>query len=71
MSITTSVVSADAIALLNKLSGLDLGPIAYKLKHPESGNGWSQERVTLALSRYMAFLRLISLYPNMVFDTAR
>ena len=67
MSITTSVVSTDAIALLNKLNGLDLGPIAYKLTHPESGNGWSQERVNSALLRYMRFLCLISLYPNMAF----
>lgn len=49
---------------IQKLKTLDLGPIAYKLMHPEEGHGWTYERTTKALVRYLMFLFLVYLYPN-------
>lgn len=48
----------------NKAKELDLGPIAYKLMNPDEGNGWSPEKTTGAIARYLMFLCLIYLYPN-------
>ncbi|NER37049.1 MAG: glycine-rich domain-containing protein-like [Oscillatoria sp. SIO1A7] len=48
----------------SKVKELDLGPIAYKLMNPDEGNGWSREKTTGAIARYLMFLCLIYLYPN-------
>ncbi|MDY6940266.1 MAG: hypothetical protein SWY16_21745 [Cyanobacteriota bacterium] len=57
-------LAADTLAFINKLASLDLGPIAYKLMHPEDGRGWTQIEATSALVQYMRFLLLVFLYPD-------
>ncbi|MBD2546295.1 glycine-rich domain-containing protein [Planktothricoides raciborskii] len=52
------------MSFFNKIKQLDLGPIAYKLMHPETGEGLTYQQVNRALSRYLMFLGLIYLYPN-------
>jgi hypothetical protein len=47
-----------------KIKELELGPIAYKLMHPETGEGLSYLQVSRALTRYLMFLCLVYLYPN-------
>ncbi|WP_234488490.1 MULTISPECIES: hypothetical protein [Oxynema] len=48
-----------------RIKQLDLGPIAYKLMHPETGSGWTRDRVSRALTRYLMFLCLLYLYPHL------
>ncbi|MEG5052764.1 MULTISPECIES: glycine-rich domain-containing protein-like [unclassified Microcoleus] len=67
MSVEQKVVRAEVQVFLNKLRTLDLGPIAYKLMHPEKGRGWTKAKTVRAIARYMAFLGLIYLYPNQQF----
>ncbi|MEG4573857.1 glycine-rich domain-containing protein-like [Microcoleus sp. N3A4] len=67
MSVEQKVVRAEIQVFLNKLRALDLGPIAYKLMHPEKGRGWTKAKTVRAIARYMAFLGLIYLYPNQQF----
>ncbi|CAH1532887.1 hypothetical protein THF5H11_180013 [Vibrio jasicida] len=43
---------------------LDLGPIKYKLKHPDTGDGWSQKELDTVETRYKVFLLLLGLYPE-------
>lgn len=52
------------MSFFHKIQQLDLGPIAYKLMHPETGTGLTYSQVHRALSRYLMFLGLIYLYPN-------
>jgi hypothetical protein len=52
------------MSFLSKIQQLDLGPIAYKLMHPETGRGWNRGQASRALTHYVMFLGLIYLYPN-------
>ena len=52
------------MSFLSKLQQLDLGPIAYKLMHPETGQGLNRGQVSRALTYYVMFLGLVYLYPN-------
>ncbi|AFY81430.1 glycine-rich domain-containing protein [Oscillatoria acuminata] len=53
------------MSFISKLQQLDLGPIAYKLMHPETGEGLTYPQVNRALSRYLMFLCLLYLYPHL------
>lgn len=64
MPVGQKVLRAETQIFLNKLKALDFGPIAYKLMHPEAGNGWTKTQTAKGIARYMAFLLLIYLYPN-------
>lgn len=67
MSVEQKVVRAEVQVFINKLRTVDLGPIAYKLMHPEKGRGWTKAKTVRAIARYMAFLGLIYLYPDRPF----
>ncbi len=67
MLIAKQTVSFKMKVFTEKLKQLDLGPIAYKLMHKSDGLGWSRDKTTQAISRYMMFLTLIYLYPNRQF----
>ena len=43
---------------------LDLGPIMYKLMHPDKGTGWTKERAVSVADRYKQFLFLNLKYPE-------
>ena len=47
-----------------KLDALDLQPIAYKLMHPDHGQGWTWQQVDRAIANYKKFLHLLYIYPN-------
>ena len=49
---------------LEALNSIDWGPIAFKLMHPEEGEGRSLEQITIAIDRYRKFLLLSHLYPE-------
>ena len=67
MLLVRRTVSYKMKAFTEKLKQIDLGPIAYKLMHKSNGLGWSREKTTQAISRYLMFLTLINLYPNRQF----
>lgn len=67
MLIAKQTVSFQMKVFSEKLKQLDVGPIAYKLMHNSNGLGWSSEKTTQAISRYLMFLTLIHLYPNRQF----
>ncbi|MEO1401984.1 MAG: hypothetical protein AAFV72_12150 [Cyanobacteria bacterium J06635_1] len=60
----TQTLSTDDTAFLERLSDIDFGPIAFKLMHPEGGDGWTLERVTRAVELYRRFLFLNYLYDD-------
>ena len=64
MVVKQQVANESARSFVRKLQDLDWGPIAYKLIYPESGQGWTQEQTKRAISRYIIFLTLKHLYPN-------
>ena len=49
---------------LNRLSNIDFGPIAFKLMHPDTGKGWSIQKVTRAIEQYRRFLFLHHRHPT-------
>lgn len=55
-------LSTKHLIFLQKLKQLDLSAIAYKLMHSEEG--WTKQKTTQALLRYMMFLFILNLYPN-------
>ncbi len=71
MLIAKQAVSSQMKVFTEKLRRLDLGPIAYKLMNHNNGLGWSREKTTQAISRYLMFLTLIYLYPNRQFVPSR
>ena len=62
--VVEQVRNESAQSCLNQLNELDWGPIAYKLMNPESGKGWTQEQTKRGIARYLVFLTLKHLYPN-------
>jgi hypothetical protein len=50
--------------LLRHLNLHDEGPIAAHLMHPSKGLGWTHEQTTSAIMRYMMFLLLSYLHPQ-------
>ncbi len=54
-----------------KIKELELGSLAYKLMHPETGAGLNYSQVSRALTRYLMFLYLVYLYPNVVLVPSR
>ncbi|KST63964.1 glycine-rich domain-containing protein [Mastigocoleus testarum] len=71
MLIAKQTVSSQIKVFTEKLRQLDLGPIAYKLMNDSNGLGWSREKTSQAISRYLMFLTLIYLYPNRQFVPSR
>ena len=58
-------VKKSSIALIDRLKNLDSLPaIAYKLMYPETGKGWTKEQTEKAIARYLMFLALKHLHPN-------
>lgn len=57
------VISSDP-SFVEKLQQIDWGPIAFKLMHPDDGQGWSLEQATTAIDRYRKFLWLSHLHPD-------
>lgn len=51
--------------LKQKIDALDLGPIKYKLMHPEEGNPWSLEQCNQMEPLYKGFLYLVAVYPEL------
>jgi hypothetical protein len=51
--------------LLKRESGLDYGPLAYKLMNPESGDGISLAEATHLIEKYRRFLLLLGFYPHL------
>ncbi len=64
MKVNHQVESLANQTFLEKLHSLDFDLIAKKLMHSEHSQGWTQEQVERAISRYKMFLYLIYLYPN-------
>ncbi len=62
--LTAKNITLEHFHFLKKLKNLDLTPIADQLMNPAQGNGWTKEKTTQALLRYMMFLCLIYLYPQ-------
>jgi len=50
--------------LLKQLNLHDEGPIAAHLMHPSKGFGWTHEQTTSAIMRYIMFLLLAYLHPQ-------
>ncbi|MEM9906391.1 MAG: hypothetical protein AAF921_15345 [Cyanobacteria bacterium P01_D01_bin.44] len=61
---SAQTLSTDDKSFLERLSNIDFGPIAFKLMHPEDGDGWTLERVTRAVELYRRFLFLNYLYDD-------
>ncbi|MEM9164524.1 MAG: hypothetical protein AAGC54_15855 [Cyanobacteria bacterium P01_F01_bin.4] len=61
---SAQTLSTSDKAFLARLSDIDFGPIAFKLMHPEDGDGWTLERVTRAVELYRRFLFLNYLYDD-------
>ncbi|NEP17321.1 MAG: glycine-rich domain-containing protein-like [Leptolyngbya sp. SIO4C1] len=61
---SASTLSERDRSFLARLSEIDFGPIAFKLMHPEEGEGWSLEQVTRAVEHYRRFLFLNHCYPE-------
>ncbi|WLI90069.1 glycine-rich domain-containing protein-like [Massilia sp. R2A-15] len=54
----------NSTAQFNVIAALDLASIKTKLMNPESGEGWSRDRVDAAEFEYRRFLYLAKLYPH-------
>ena len=59
-------LSAQALACLEQLRGLDLSTIAADLMHPENGYGWTERQAVWAIDRYKTFLFISYLYPEVL-----
>ena len=59
-----SISTTEAKDFLQRLSKIDFGPIAFKLMHPDEGEGWEIERTTQAIEAYRQFLFLSAKYPT-------
>ena len=53
----------DVQKFIRKLTQLDLGPIAYRLKYSNEQK-WDTRQINQSISAYLKFLLLIYLYPN-------
>jgi hypothetical protein len=51
---------------LDKLGGIDFGPLAYSLVHPNDGPAWTIAQTTVAIEQYRQFLVLSYLYPRCI-----
>jgi len=49
---------------MEKVAQLDLKPIAYKLMHPDEGEGWARERIIQAVGMYRKHLVLNGTHPE-------
>lgn len=52
------VTNLDHDEVRRKIDSLDLGPIGFKLMNPDSGDGWSREKVERVMEVYKDFLYL-------------
>lgn len=57
-------IQRPALDFIDRLKTLDLKPIAYKLMHPNSGNGWNPTQTQQAIAQYLIFLYFIYHYPH-------
>jgi hypothetical protein len=64
MNIKKQVLLTENQTFQEKLEALDLKPIAYKLMHPDHGQGWTRQQVDRAIANYKKFLHLLYIYPN-------
>jgi hypothetical protein len=48
----------------SRLERLDLGPIRYKLHHPQKGRGWSKKRIDRTEAMYRNWLFLVGTDPS-------
>lgn len=60
---TSQVLLEDDEMFLMRLTAIDFGPIAFKLMHPEQGEGLTLEQATRAIEQYRRFLFLHHHYP--------
>lgn len=51
-------------AFLERLMAIDFGPIAFKLIHPDEGEGLTLDQATHAIEQYRRFLFLHHRYPD-------
>ena len=61
MSVGNYALSASSHTFFQKLKELDLEPIAHQLMQ----DGWTRQQATWAISRYLMFLFLVYLHPQM------
>ena len=52
------MIERDTAGFVQRLNGLDFGPVAYKLMYPEQGSGLNLEEATDAITKYKGFLFL-------------
>jgi hypothetical protein len=50
--------------VIEAIEGLDLGPIKFKLMHPEEGEGWTRAFAEHMETRYKRYLTLVAKYPR-------
>lgn len=50
--------------MIEAIEGLDLGPIKFKLMHPEEGEGWPRAFVEHVETQYRRYLTLVAKYPR-------
>jgi hypothetical protein len=50
--------------MIEAIKALDLGPIKFKLMHPEDGKGWTREFVEDMETQYKRYLTLVAKYPR-------
>lgn len=62
----TQVKKSSTLASIDRLKKLDsLSAIAYKLMYPETGEGWTKKQTENAIARYLMFLALKHLHPDL------
>jgi hypothetical protein len=50
--------------VIEAIEGLDLGPIKFKLMHPEEGKGWTRAFAEHLETQYKRYLTLVAKYPR-------
>ena len=50
--------------VIEAIEGLDLGPIKFKLMHPEEGEGWTRAFAEHMETQYKRYLTLVAKYPR-------
>lgn len=53
-----------ASVMLSTMSGLDLGPVRFKLMNQEEGEGWDKQTCDVVEKAYRMFLALCAAYPS-------
>ena len=56
---------------LKTLETIDFGPIAFKMIHPDEGQGWTLDQATQAIEQYRRFLFLTYRYPQQTIVPSR